>query len=100
MLRWYYFLILAAFMAILQSRATLTQTVVDAQQAKIERNENTTSRMAFAYDIGPLEVVVAFYISISGFLTDDTFTSSELPLKLSSNGGLELSYPEVDALPL
>ena len=59
MLRWYYFLILAAFMAILQSRATLTQTVVDAQQAKIERKENTTSKMAFAYDIGPLEGVVA-----------------------------------------
>ena len=59
MLRWYYFLILAAFMAILQSRATLTQTVVDAQQAKIERNENTTSKMTFAYDIGPLVVVVA-----------------------------------------
>ena len=48
MLRWYCFLMLAAFMAMLQSRATLTQTVVEAQHAKIERKENTTNKIAFA----------------------------------------------------
>ena len=59
MLRWYCLRILAAFMAMLQSRATLTQTVVDAQQAKIERKENTIIRIALAGDIGPFELSVA-----------------------------------------
>ena len=58
-MRWYCFLILAAFIAMLQSRATLTQTVVEAQHAKIDRKENTTNKMAFACDIGPLEVAAA-----------------------------------------
>ena len=43
-------------MAMLQSRATLTHTVVDAQQAKIDKKENTIIKMAFAGDIGPLEL--------------------------------------------
>ena len=59
MLRWYCFLMLAAFMAMLQSRATLTQTVVEAQHAKIERKENTTNKIAFACDIGPPGVAAA-----------------------------------------
>jgi hypothetical protein len=46
----------AAFMAILQSRATRTHTVVEAQQANIDRNEKTIISMAFAEFIGPFEL--------------------------------------------
>ena len=84
-------IIFAAFIAILQSLATLTQTVVEAQHAKIERNENTTIKIAFACDIGPVVVAVAYYTSSNYFLIDDSYTSSESPLKSFSNGGLEFS---------
>ena len=56
----------------MQSLATLTQTVVEAQHAKIERNEKTTIKIALACDIGPVEVAVAYYTSSNYFLIDDS----------------------------
>ena len=78
MLRWYCLRIFAAFIAMLQSRATLTHTVVDAQQAKIDKKEKTIIRIAFAGDIGPFEL--SSYTNNISY-----FKGSEFPISETSS---------------